>query len=122
MASGQCTIVVRGAHPFIPDIGFIMSQISLSTIRETLQSGLNPLALDLVDESHKHAGHMGASHDHKGASREDGGVTHLKVRVVAADFAGKSRVERHRIVNTLLQGEIAKGLHAISIDAKAPGE
>jgi BolA protein len=42
--------------------------------------------------------------------------------VVAADFAGKSRVERHRIVNTLLQGEIAKGLHAISIDAKAPGE
>lgn len=99
-----------------------VSQTSLSSIRETLQSGLQPLVLDLEDESHKHAGHMGVSHDHKGAHREDGGVTHIKVKVVAADFAGKSRVERHRIVNGLLQGEIAKGLHAISIDAKAPGE
>lgn len=99
-----------------------MSQTSLSSIRETLQSALNPLALDLIDESHKHAGHMGVSHDHKGAHREDGGVTHVKVRVVSPDFAGKSRVERHRIVNTLLQGEIDKGLHAITIDAKAPGE
>ncbi|MFG1416570.1 BolA family protein [Xanthobacter sp. V0B-10] len=99
-----------------------MSQTSLSAIRETLQSGLHPLVLDLVDESHKHAGHMGVSHDHKGAHREDGGVTHVKVRVVAPGFAGKSRVERHRMVNALLEGEIAKGLHAISIDAKAPGE
>ncbi|MFG1401327.1 BolA family protein [Xanthobacter sediminis] len=99
-----------------------MSQTSLSAIRETLQSGLQPLVLDLVDESHKHAGHMGVSHDHKGAHREDGGVTHVKVRVVASGFAGKSRVERHRMVNILLEGEIAKGLHAISIDAKAPGE
>ncbi|WP_454914683.1 BolA family protein [Xanthobacter sediminis] len=99
-----------------------LSHTSLAAIRETLQSGLHPLALDLVDESHKHAGHMGVSHDHKGSHRDDGGVTHVKVRVVAADFAGKSRVERHRIVNGLLEGEIAKGLHAISIDAKAPGE
>ncbi|MFG1480841.1 BolA family protein [Xanthobacter sp. V4C-4] len=99
-----------------------MSQTSLSAIRETLQAGLSPLVLDLEDESHKHAGHMGVSHDHKGAHRQDGGVTHVKVRVVAAEFAGKSRVERHRIVNTLLRGEIDKGLHALSIDAKAPGE
>lgn len=99
-----------------------MSQTSLAAIRETLQGALDPLLLDLVDESHKHAGHMGVSHDHKGAHRADGGVTHVKVRVVAAGFAGKSRVERHRIVNGLLEGEIARGLHAISIDAKAPGE
>ena len=49
-------------------------------------------------------------------------MTHLRVRVVAPDFTGKSRIERHRMVNGLLQGEIAKGLHAIAIEAKAPGE
>lgn len=100
-----------------------MSQTSMSAIRQTLEVGLTPLALELEDESHKHAGHMGAHHAHKGAEhREDGGVTHLRVRVVSPDFAGKSRIERHRIVNALLEGEIAKGLHAIAIEAKAPGE
>ncbi|MFS8036225.1 BolA family protein [Xanthobacter sp. AM11] len=100
-----------------------MSQTSLSSIRHTLEAGLAPLALELEDESHKHAGHMGAHHAHKGADhRADGGVTHLRVRVIAPGFAGKSRIERHRIVNALLEGEIAKGLHAIAIEAKAPGE
>ncbi|MDI4657265.1 BolA family protein [Xanthobacter autotrophicus] len=100
-----------------------MSQTSLSAIRQTLEQGLTPVFLELEDESHKHAGHAGVSHQLKGAEhREDGGVTHLRVRVVAPDFTGKSRIERHRMVNGLLQGEIAKGLHAISIDAKAPGE
>ncbi|MGR7994774.1 BolA family protein [Xanthobacter sp. ZOL 2024] len=99
-----------------------MSNASLSAIRDSLEAGLRPLALDLEDESHKHAGHAGVMHDHKGAHRDDGGITHLRVRVVAADFAGKSRLERHRMVNALLQGEIAKGLHALAIEAKAPGE
>ncbi|MCG5237616.1 BolA family protein [Xanthobacter oligotrophicus] len=100
-----------------------MSQTSLSAIRQTLEQGLSASVLELEDESHKHAGHAGVSHQHKGAEhREDGGVTHLRVRVISPEFTGKSRIERHRIVNGLLQGEIAKGLHAISIDAKAPGE
>ncbi|WP_231711368.1 BolA family protein [Xanthobacter dioxanivorans] len=100
-----------------------MSETSLSAIRQTLEAGLSPLALELEDESHKHAGHAGVRHQLKGAEhRDDGGVTHLRVRVVSPDFAGKSRIERHRIVNGLLQGEIAKGLHAIAIEAKAPGE
>jgi len=99
-----------------------MSDASLAAIRQTLESGLTPVALELEDESHKHAGHAGVMHDHKGAHRGDGGITHLRVKVIAPEFAGKSRIERHRIVNTLLKGEIAKGLHALAIEAKAPGE
>ena len=104
-------------------IGSIMSETHLSSIRQTLEQGLSPLALDLVDESHKHAGHAGVRHLERGpAGRDDGGVTHIRVRVVAEGFSGKSRIERHRMVNALLQGEIARGLHAITIEAKAPGE
>jgi len=99
-----------------------MSDASLATIRDTLEAGLKPVFLDLEDESHKHAGHAGVMHDHKGSHRDDGGITHLRVRVVADQFAGKSRLERHRIVNGLLEGEIARGLHALAIEAKAPGE
>ncbi|MFG1398105.1 BolA family protein [Roseixanthobacter pseudopolyaromaticivorans] len=88
----------------------------LARIRATLQAGLSPAGLDVVDESALHAGHGGATR------RADGGITHLRVRVVAQAFAGKSRVERHRLVNTLLAQKIAEGLHAIAIDAKAPAE
>ncbi len=104
------------------DIGWIMSQTSLSAIRDTLQAGLDPLALEVVDESHKHAGHAGVMHDAKGAHRGDGGITHLRVKVVAAGFAGKSRIERHRIVNGLLSGEIARDLPALATEARSPGE
>ncbi|MFG1347529.1 BolA family protein [Xanthobacter autotrophicus DSM 431] len=99
-----------------------MSQTSLSTIRQTLEAGLSSPSLELEDESHKHAGHAGVSHQLKGSHRGDGGITHLRVKVISPDFAGKSRIERHRIVNGLLEGEIARGLHAIAIEAKAPGE
>ncbi|MFG1420429.1 BolA family protein [Roseixanthobacter liquoris] len=88
----------------------------LARIRSTLQAGLTPATLAVEDESALHAGHGGATR------RADGGITHLRVRVVAQAFAGKSRVERHRLVNALLAQEIAEGLHAIAIDAKAPGE
>jgi BolA protein len=111
------------AASFALQIGSIMSETHLSAIRQTLETGLTPLALDVMDESHKHAGHAGVRHLERGpAGRDDGGVTHIRVRVVAQDFAGKSRIERHRMVNALLAGEIAKGLHAIAIEAKAPGE
>ena len=100
-----------------------MSQAALSAIRRTLEAGLSPLVLELEDESAKHAGHAGVRHQLRGAShRPDGGVTHLRVRVVAEGFSGRSRLERHRMVNGLLQDEIARGLHAIAIEARAPGE
>lgn len=93
-----------------------MSDPHLDRIRTALAEGLSPLALDVENESHLHAGHGGAS------ARADGGITHLRVRAVSAAFTGKSRVERHRMVNALLAGEIAQGLHALAIEAKAPGE
>jgi BolA protein len=82
-----------------------------------LKEALAPLELDVVDDSQRHAGHQ----MHPGGV-EPGWETHFNVKVVSAAFAGKSRLERHRIVNTLLAAELAGGVHALSIDARAPGE
>ncbi len=93
-----------------------MANPHIDHISDLLRAGLSPLALEVVDESHLHAGHAGAS------ARPDGGITHLRIRAVSAVFSGRSRLERHRIVNGLLSGEIGRGLHALAIEAKAPGE
>jgi BolA family transcriptional regulator, general stress-responsive regulator len=82
-------------------------------IRQTLARALAPERLEVLDESARHAGHAGA---------RPGETTHVRVRIVAAVFAGKSRIERHRLVNGLLANEIAAGLHALAIEARAPGE
>jgi BolA protein len=74
---------------------------------------LNPLSLDVIDESYLHAGHAGA---------REGGGTHYRVKVMSAKFDGRSRVERHRLVYDLLTAEFADGLHALALVAKAPGE
>jgi BolA protein len=78
-----------------------------------LTEGLDPTALDVVDESDRHAGHAGA---------RPGGGTHYRVRIVSARFDHRSRVERHRLVYDLLTAEFADGLHALALMAKAPGE
>ena len=78
-----------------------------------LTAALDPVLLDIVDESHLHAGHAGA---------REGGGTHYRVRVVSAKFDRRSRVERHRLVYDLLTEEFADGLHALALVAKAPGE
>ena len=80
----------------------------------TLTQGLHPEALDVVDESHQHAGHMGS---------RAGGETHFRIRVTAAVFAGQSRIVRHRAINALLADELRPdGVHALAIEARAPGE
>ena len=78
-----------------------------------LTEALDPIVLDVIDESDRHAGHAGA---------RPGGGTHYRVRIVSAKFAGLSRVARHRIVYDPLPAEFADGLHALALDAKAPGE
>ena len=78
-----------------------------------LKEALDPVALDVVDESDRHAGHAGA---------REGGGTHYRVRIVSAQFEHRSRVERHRLVYDLLAPEFAEGLHALALVAKAPGE
>lgn len=80
-------------------------------IAASLTASFAPQTLEVVDESHRHAGHAGARPE---------GETHFKVRIVSAAFAGLSRVARHRAVTAALAGEFAAGLHALSIDAQAP--
>jgi BolA family transcriptional regulator, general stress-responsive regulator len=82
-------------------------------IAEKLTKAFAPARLDVVDESHQHAGHAG---------HRDGGETHFRVHIVAAAFRGKNRLERHRMINETLVGELEGGVHALAIHASAPGE
>ena len=75
-----------------------------------LEAAFSPQQLDVIDESHLHAGHSGA---------RQGGQTHYRVKMVAASLAGKSRVEQHRAVNGVLAEELAGGVHALAIEARA---
>lgn len=70
-----------------------------------------PLALEVIDESNRHAGHAGAA---------VGEVTHVRVRMTSAAFAGLSRVARQRAVNEALAAEFAGGLHALALELAAP--
>ncbi|MET3601437.1 BolA family transcriptional regulator [Martelella mangrovi] len=87
---------------------------STAEIENRLKSLFNPERLVLMDESARHA-----SHYHEPNAPE---VTHLRIRIVSGKFEGLSRVARHRAVNEALAGEIADGLHALAIEAAAPGE
>jgi BolA family transcriptional regulator, general stress-responsive regulator len=82
-------------------------------ITEKLASAFGPESLNVVDESHQHAGHAG---------HRPGGETHFRVYIVAQAFRGKSRLERHRMINAALATELAGGVHALAIHAAAPGE
>lgn len=83
------------------------------SIREKITEALSPTVLDIVDDSHLHAGHAGS---------RPGGDSHFSVRIVAAAFAGQSRVERQRLINGLLADEFASGLHALSLTTQTPEE
>jgi BolA protein len=82
-----------------------------------IEDALKPASLDVVDESAQHAGHM-----HHPGGVEPRGETHFRIKVVSAAFAGKSRLERHRIINALVEAELKGGVHALAIEARAPGE
>ena len=86
-------------------------------IREKLTSAFMPLALEVQDESARHAGHAGAT-------RDDGsrGETHFHVRLVSASFEGLSRVERQRRIYAALKAELAGPVHALSLAALSPSE
>ena len=82
-------------------------------IESKLQAALTPAALDIVDESHKHAGHVGARPE---------GETHFHVEIVAAGFAGLGRVARQRRVYEILAEELAGPVHALSLRTLTPEE
>jgi len=83
------------------------------TMRAKLVAAFSPLALEIRDDSALHAGHAGA---------REGGETHFKVHIVSAGFIGKSRVERQRMIYTVLAEELADRVHALALDTRSPGE
>lgn len=83
------------------------------TISNKLQEAFTPESLQVLDESHLHEGHAG---------HRPSGETHFRVYIVSDAFKGKSRVERHRMINTALAAELSGGVHALAIHAQAPGE
>jgi BolA protein len=82
-------------------------------ITEKLTKAFAPASLRVEDESHQHAGHAG---------HRPGGQTHFRVYIVSGAFRGKSRIERHRLVNAALEAELSGGVHALAIHASAPDE
>jgi BolA family transcriptional regulator, general stress-responsive regulator len=82
-------------------------------ITEKLRKAFTPESLHVEDESHQHVGHAG---------HRPGGETHFRLYIVAEAFRGKSRLERHRMINATLKSELSDGVHALAIHAAAPGE
>lgn len=82
-------------------------------LTQKLDAAFAPQSLNVVDESHQHAGHAGA---------RPGGQTHFRVYIVSEAFKGKTRIDRHRMINQILAADLAAGVHALAIHATAPGE
>jgi BolA protein len=82
-------------------------------ITTKLQQAFAPESLDVVDESHLHEGHAG---------HRPGGETHFRVYIVSQAFDGKSRVERHRMINQVLADELAGSVHALALKVQTPAE
>ena len=83
------------------------------SMRTKLEAAFSPERLEIVDDSDRHAGHEGA---------RSGGESHFSVTIQSGVFAGRSRVERQRLINQALKEELAGPVHALSIKALAPGE
>ena len=84
-----------------------------ATIRDKLLRAFQPTRLDVINESDLHAGHRGSPGT---------GESHFRVLIVSAVFAGKSRLQRHRLVNEALAAELAGKVHALALEIRAPEE
>lgn len=80
-------------------------------IQKKLRAAFKPVLIDVIDESHLHAGHVGARPE---------GETHFRVEIVAAAFASVGRVEQQRLVYDVLRDELAGSVHALSLSTRAP--
>jgi len=89
-----------------------MNEKRIQTMTRLLEQHLQPESLDIIDESHLHAGHEGAK----------GGAGHFNVIIVAEAFAGKNPVQRHRLVYGAVQEMMPQEIHALSIKAMTPEE
>jgi len=84
-----------------------------ATIEDKLNKTLSPVRLDVIDESHLHAGHAGARPE---------GESHFRVEIVAQAFEGKSRLDRQRMVYDALTKELMEDIHALSLKTLTPEE
>ena len=82
-------------------------------ITTKLAAAFAPESLHVEDESHLHEGHAG---------HRPGGESHFRLYIVSEAFRGKSRIERHRMINAVLAKELKERVHALAIHAQAPGE
>jgi BolA family transcriptional regulator, general stress-responsive regulator len=89
------------------------SMTTRDIITNKLREAFSPESLEVSDESHLHEGHAG---------HRPGGETHFRVYIVSQAFRGKSRIERHRMINAALARELADRVHALAIHAQAPSE
>ena len=80
-------------------------------MREKLQAAFSPERLEVIDDSHRHAGHSGA---------REGGESHFTVRIIAESFRGVGRLQRQRQVYAALKEELDGPVHALSVEADAP--
>ncbi len=87
-----------------------MTSERVTKIRERLEAAFAPEALEIVDDSHRHAGHAGAK-DGRG---------HFTVRIVSAKFNGTKTLERHRMIYAALGGLMQTDIHALSVHALCP--
>ena len=92
--------------------GGLPREVRAAAIEARLREALQPVALEVVDDSHKHRGHAGAAD----------GRSHFSVRVVSAAFAGLRPIARHRLVYEAMGALMATDIHALAIEALAPGE
>ena len=111
LALFQCAIDDKRPQTYCPAMN--ADRTVKHAITNKLREAFTPESLDVTDESHLHEGHTG---------HQPGGETHFRVYIVSPVFEGKSRIERHRMINTALAGELAGSVHALAIKAQAPGE
>ena len=84
-----------------------------ATMRDKLMAAFAPVRLEVVNESHLHAGHR---------SSPGTGESHFRVLMISPTFAGKPRLARHRLVNEALADELEGKVHALALELYAPGE
>jgi len=89
-----------------------MNELRIEKIRANLTHALEPVELEITDESHKHIGHEGAK----------SGKGHFHVRIISHQFRGLSLLGRHRLIYTAVGDLMDTEIHALTIDAAAPSE
>lgn len=92
-----------------------------NTMEAKLIAAFAPEHLEIMNESHLHAGHHHEDRGHH-ETYDGTGETHFRVRIVSSAFTGMSRIARHRAINEVLSQELATGVHALALEPSAPGE